>query len=158
MRLLIIEDNAVEQDALRGLFAASEDIDMRLTGSLAGADLEIEEAEFVVLDLTLPDATPETALAWLQEARKPAIVLSATSDKDTIRLAAESGAFAFLTKNSVADQIVTAIHFALAKEDLMFEKSEQRSSACRVLAERIRLSLPRRCDCDADTDCHNEFY
>lgn len=141
MKLLIVEDGEVERTLLTTLFTGESSVHMYLARTLQEANALLEKANFVVLDLTLPDASPEESIEWMSKCGLPTIVYSSTWDKSIVSKAAKAGAVNFLTKGTSADQIMAAVHFALATEDLLFDKYEQRVAACSELAERTRQKL-----------------
>lgn len=155
MRLLIVEDGEVETTLLTALFAGQSSVHIYIANTLARATELLPEANFVVLDLTLPDATPEESVEWLSTCGVPTIVYSSSWDKDIITKAAKAGAVNFLTKGTSADQIIAAVHFALAHEDLLFDKYEQRIAACAELAVRAKQKL---LSCGCASTCTKEEH
>lgn len=139
MRLLVIEDSELQQAVIAALFSEHQDsIRVEIVGTLAEASKKLEDADFIVLDLSLPDSTPDNSLSWLAGCGKPSLVVSCYDDKVTIMAAAAAGASGFISKGNLADQIVASIYFAMAREDLAFEHFEQRREACRVMADRLK--------------------
>lgn len=141
MRILIVEDGTMERSLFETLFQESNSVEMVLANTLKEANERISGANFVVLDLTLPDSTPEKSLEWMKSCGVPAIVYSATWTPGMVELAAKNGAVSFLTKGTPADHIMASVHFALAKEELKFECREQRIEACKELSRRMQERL-----------------
>lgn len=141
MLILVVEDGTIERTLLQALFAESNSVSIVLARSLAEANGLLDDVSFVVLDLSLPDATPEESLVWMRKTGLPTIVYSSIWTNDIIQLAAENGAVSFLTKGTPADFIMASIHFALARENLLYECREERIEACKELAERMRRRL-----------------
>lgn len=139
MRILIVEDETVQREMLAALLGEHDELELLFAGTLAEADQKLDDADFLILDLFLPDADADETLTWLATTRKPTIVCSVSTDKSLIVDAAEAGAMAFLSKGSIGDQLVCLIHFAIAKEEIAAERYEQRVAKCQTIADAMIL-------------------
>ena len=138
MKLLIIEDEVIQKTILECIFRRDTTLEVVFASTLEEADELVEDADFVVLDLILPDATQLVAIEWLANCRKPCLVCSVDDSPEIIEAITRAGAMGFLSKNGIGEQIIGLIHFTLAREELDFERVEQRIEACHELAERMR--------------------
>jgi len=104
MRVLIIDDHPMFRDALAGLMRDLDpDVEVVEAGSRAGAlALRDEPFELVLLDLDLPDASPQSldALVEVKAAFEASavVVVSARADAHTIRRAIELDASGYFPK------------------------------------------------------------
>lgn len=135
MKILIVEDEVVQREILAALLGEHDEIDLYFAGTLESAQRQLDDVDFVILDLYLPDADADETLAWLSSIKKPTIVCSVSTDRELIVDAAEAGAMAFLSKGSIGDQLICLIHFAMAREEIAFERYEQRVAKCQTITE-----------------------
>lgn len=135
MRILIVEDEAVQRAMIAALLGDHEEVELLFAGTLASAQEQLDDVDFIILDLYLPDADADETLAWLASIKKPTIVCSVSTDKSLIVDAAEAGALSFLSKGSIGEQLVCLIHFAMAREEIAFAKYEQRVAKCQTITD-----------------------
>lgn len=115
MKFLVIEDHPIVADALRqALLTLERTAKVACVGDLAGAlTATAGETHFdlALLDLGLPDCAGPDGLARLREARPdlPVVVVSGTSDPDTILEALDLGAMGFIPKTSTRDVLLNAV-------------------------------------------------
>jgi DNA-binding NarL/FixJ family response regulator len=115
MRFLVIDDHPIVADALRqALLTLERTADVVCVGDLAAAlAATAGEAPFdlALFDLGLPDSAGPDGLARLREARPelPVVVVSGTSDPDTILEALDLGAMGFIPKTSTRDLLLNAV-------------------------------------------------
>lgn len=141
MKLLIVEDSLVQQTALKRLFEGHPSVELVVARNLTEAEALLENCDFVILDLSLADSDPEDSIDWMRSNGLPTIIFSGTHTQDVIDMAAEAGAFGFLTKGSAADQILTAVNFTLAKEKALSHHREKRIKICRDLTKQVLNQL-----------------
>jgi DNA-binding NarL/FixJ family response regulator len=115
MKFLVIEDHPIVADALRqALLTLERTAEVACVGDLAAAlAATAGDAQFdlALLDLGLPDCAGPDGLARLREARPdlPVVVVSGTSDPDTILEALDLGAMGFIPKTSTRDVLLNAV-------------------------------------------------
>ena len=138
-RVLIVEDSEMQRESMRRLFAANDfAVVCDAVGSLAEAEQHVGDCDFVVLDLSLPDAMPADSLEWLTTCGKPSIVISSSDDRDTIAAAADAGAIGFISKGDLSEQICTCLNFAKARERNASDAYNRRRQTCQALSDRVR--------------------
>jgi DNA-binding NarL/FixJ family response regulator len=112
--LLVVDDHAVVRQGIRQILAETPDI------SVGGDAVNAVEAltraragtwDAIVLDLSLPDGHGLDVLKQLraEHPRVPILVLSMHPEDQFALRAIRSGASGYLTKNSAADELVSAI-------------------------------------------------
>jgi DNA-binding NarL/FixJ family response regulator len=116
MRFLVVDDHPLMADAIRTSLLDLERVSEVVCVSSLDAALEASTNEppfdLVLLDLALPDcASPQAALQRFREQRAhlPVVVVSATTDADTIVAALEMGAMGFIPKTSARDVLLSAV-------------------------------------------------
>jgi DNA-binding NarL/FixJ family response regulator len=109
-RVLIVDDQPLTRDALRGLLAASG---FHVVGDAANGLEAIDRAQalrpdLIVLDLTMPEMDGLTALPRLRDVAPEAeiVVLTATEDDSALLAAIRGGASGYLLKSEPPDRIV----------------------------------------------------
>jgi DNA-binding NarL/FixJ family response regulator len=119
MTILIVDDHALIREALRGVLAELSDepvveaVNARAALESVDSDPEIRLA---VVDLHLPDRDGFDVLKSLR-AMHPTVavvVLSAASDKGTVRRALDAGALGFIPKSSTREVMVGALRLVFA--------------------------------------------
>jgi DNA-binding NarL/FixJ family response regulator len=120
MKVLIVDDHALIRDALSRVLAglASDMTVLEATDPrLALETIERQpDLDLVLLDLTLPGMHGLSVLQTLRQ-RHPAIsvvVISATSDRDSVKRALDHGALGFIPKSSSNDVLRSALRLVLA--------------------------------------------
>ena len=114
MRILVVDDHPMMADALRhALLTLERAADVVCVGDLAGALAATADETFnlALLDLGLPDCAGHDGLARLREERPylPVVVVSGTSDPETILSALDLGAMGFIPKTSSREVILNAV-------------------------------------------------
>jgi DNA-binding NarL/FixJ family response regulator len=120
MKVLIVDDHALVRDALAHVLAGLiADLTVFEAGEPESAFRTIErepELDLVLLDLSLPGMHGLTALRSLR-ASHPAVavvVVSATSDRDSVKQALDAGAMGFIPKSSSNEIMKNALRLVLA--------------------------------------------
>jgi DNA-binding NarL/FixJ family response regulator len=120
MKVLIVDDHALIRDALSRVLASLAP-DMTVLEAtdprLALETIERQpDLDLVLLDLTLPGMHGLSVLQTLRQ-KYPAIsvvVISATSDRDSVKRALDHGALGFIPKSSSNDVLQSALRLVLA--------------------------------------------
>ncbi|MBI5110254.1 MAG: response regulator transcription factor [Rhodocyclales bacterium] len=121
IRIIIADDHTLFRVGLRqmlhsfaGLKVVREAIDA--TEALAAA--QRDEAELIVLDLTMPGATGTSLIEQIRKAcpALPILVLSMHDEPGTVRRALQAGASGYITKGSSPDVLFTAVSRVAAGE------------------------------------------
>ncbi len=135
-RALVVEDSATQAMELR-ILLESAGFDVRIAGRLSEAleRLSEQDADVVLLDLELPDATGLSGLERLSghESRVAVVVLTATEDEATALEAIEKGAEDYLFKGQLgASALVRSVRYAMERRRAHNELA--------VLTEELRRS------------------
>lgn len=114
MKILVVDDHPMMADALRlALLTLERAADVHCVGDLASALSATSRDEFdlALLDLGLPDCAGPDGLARLREERPylPVVVVSGTSDPETIVSALDLGAMGFIPKTSSKEVLLNAV-------------------------------------------------
>jgi DNA-binding NarL/FixJ family response regulator len=120
MKVLIVDDHALIRDALSRVLASLAP-DMTVLEAtdprLALETIERQpDLDLVLLDLTLPGMHGLSVLQTLRQ-KYPAIsvvVISATSDRDSVKRALDHGALGFIPKSSSNEVLQSALRLVLA--------------------------------------------
>lgn len=114
IRVLLVDDHRILREALRLSLAREGDIDVvgeagTAQEALAGATAL--RPDVVVLDIGLPDLSGLEVAARLRRLPQPpqVVALSAQTDKRFVSEMLRSGAQAYVTKSSAADELVRAV-------------------------------------------------
>lgn len=115
IRALIVDDHPVVICGIEMILSQADGIEATAhacTGHEALTAIERNEFDVVILDIDLPDVSGIDVLKQIrrQRPRLPALVLSIYDEKVYAVRAIRAGASGYVTKNSVADALVTAIH------------------------------------------------
>ena len=123
LRLLIIEDDVIDQKLLERLLAHStlEVSDVRFVDRLAGALQAMQESTFdaILLDLGLPDSQGVGSVTTLQAQAPyiPIIVLTGLDDERIATSAVQQGVQDYLVKGQIdSGLLVRAIRYALERK------------------------------------------
>lgn len=117
-RVLIVDDHPFVRHGVRALLEESA-LQCKVTESMSGTDaltkLRSEPWDAVILDLSLPDRAGLEVLKDIKQYSPalPVLVLSAHDSVDYALRALRSGASAYVTKSSAAEQLVSALGYAL---------------------------------------------
>lgn len=114
IRLLLVDDHATIRQGLR--FLLEQNADIRVIGE-AGSGREARSAtlrlqpDLILLDLRLPDATPEDLCPELRELspHSKILILSGVEDADPVYRAIDAGIDGYALKASDSAELVTAI-------------------------------------------------
>jgi DNA-binding NarL/FixJ family response regulator len=149
MRILVVDDHPMMADALRlALLTLERQAEVVCVGDLASA-LEATASDafdLALLDLGLPDCAGHDGLARLREERPhvPVVVVSGTSDPETILTALDLGAMGFIPKTSSREVILNAIRLVASGGVFVpVEALKTRSGSGRTAAgEAVTAPLP----------------
>lgn len=114
IRVLLADDHAMVRSGLKEILADTEDISVTgeaTNGHEALAQVRAHEFDVAVLDMTMPGRSGIELIRQVKEAKPRLRVLVLTMHKEeqyAVR-ALRAGASGYLTKESAADQLVTAI-------------------------------------------------
>jgi len=121
-RVLVIEDNAMNSRLLTRIFEECPQIELVTTmqGRLGLELAEKHPPSAILLDLHLPDMQGQDVLAELRAnpilRDVPVIILTADAFTDRSQSLLEAGAFRYLTKPFILNELVAAIADALLRE------------------------------------------
>jgi DNA-binding NarL/FixJ family response regulator len=154
MKFLLIDDHVLIREALRGVLKElRRDAAVLEAANRRQAERLVEEhadLEVILLDLTLPDDDGFHLLAQLREHHPDIsiVVLSASTDRDSVVRALDLGAVGFIPKSSQRAVMVGALELVLAggiyipPEILVRDAlSLPNSAAKQVAIDRLRVSL-----------------
>jgi len=119
MRILLVDDHEIVRRGLRQLLAeAYPDADVREAARVPAAReaLTHEAWSLALLDINLPDGSGLDLLAQARQLcpQTPVLVLSAYPESEFALRALKLGAAGYLTKTSLADELLLAIKRVLA--------------------------------------------
>jgi phosphoserine phosphatase RsbU/P len=144
IRILLVEDNSGDARLLRELLRESASLAFELThvGRLADAraSIEVQGADVILLDLSLPDTHGlESVTRTLEFAPQvPIVVLTGLDDESAALAAVHAGAQDYLVKGQVESGGLTrAIRYACERKRLERERAQllDREREARALAE-----------------------
>ena len=140
--VVLADDHAIFRQGLKALLEAEPDI--AVAGEAANGREAIElvmnaPPDVVVMDITMPDINGIQAADVLKTRLSPAriIILSMYGDEEYIDQALQSGVDAYLVKETVAGELITAIR-EVVKGNAFFSPS-----VSKILRERQRIQLER---------------
>lgn len=117
IRLLIVDDHTVVRKGLQQIVATTSDIRIAAEATSGNAALQLlsnkeTELDVVLLDISMPQGL--SGLETLQQikrekAEQPVLILSVLQEEQYAVRAFKLGASGYLSKNSSADEILTAI-------------------------------------------------
>lgn len=122
LKIVVADDHPLFRDALKqamqGLY---REVDILEFGDFDGVKAYIaenSETDLVLLDLTMPGASGLSGLVTLRaiQSQVPVVVVTAQSDRATIRRAIDLGASGFIPKSQTMEQICQSINGVLAGE------------------------------------------
>lgn len=142
LKLLLIEDSVLDATLFKRLLAIEfESVDCLQIATLAEATpAVVAAADAVILDLNLPDATPETTIEWIRTCPKPVVVHSGNTDRGTVDAVAEAGALNYVCKGSSVQQMVVGVEFAMAEHRRAQQRRDRRQSHIRELLEKLEIA------------------
>lgn len=117
-KLLVVDDHPLVRDGLRHALARQPDFALvgEASTGAAGVGKAVElRPDLVVMDLHLPDMSGVEATRQILRALPQArvIVLSADAARPQVNSALEAGACGYVLKQSLADELLQAIHSVL---------------------------------------------
>jgi len=114
IRVMLADDHKIVRDGLKGILAATSDIQLAGeadNGDQALALVRANDYDMAVLDMSMPGLSGIGLIKRLK-AEKPALkllVLSMHGEQQYVTRAFKAGASGYLTKDSAAEQLVGAI-------------------------------------------------
>ncbi len=119
IRILITDDHALIREGLRKVFKREEDIEVvaeAKTAAEAVACVREHQIDVAVLDFNLPGRSGLDALQSIRELKPqlPVLILSMMPERGIALRAFKAGAVGYVSKESAADEIVTAVRQAAA--------------------------------------------
>ena len=147
IHVLLIEDNPDEAKLIRAFLVEKEASLFKLTSAdRLSTGLEIltrEKPDIILLDLNLPDSS---GLATFRRTRDhavdiPIVILSSTSDEETVLTAIREGAQDYLVKEHLTRRdLVRAIRYAIERKQAEQALRESEQRLCKLLDDRERMS------------------
>ena len=137
MKILIIDDHPLIQEALKHVLAALDptlELIQAQDASDAHAALSREsDTDLILLDLTLPGCDGFELLADLRREwpGMPVLVLSATHDRETVEHALDLGAMGFIPKTANTRVLLDALRLVLSGGVYVPAESAQANGALR---------------------------
>jgi two-component system, NarL family, response regulator LiaR len=120
----VVDDHAVVRQGLRFLLAQEPDVDVvgeSPDGARALADVRALEPDVVLLDLMMPPPDGLDVLDALGRDHPSVrvVVLTSSTDDDTVIRALRAGALSYLTKTASVEEIMAAVRAAARGEGLL---------------------------------------
>ena len=114
-RLLIVDDHTIFRQGLKGLLALHADLQVVAEASGYSRALECiaqHQLDIVIVDLSMPgrDGIELINQIRILKPALPILVLTMHNEEEYAVRALKAGVAGYITKNCVADQLVTAIH------------------------------------------------
>jgi len=147
MKILVVDDHPMMADALRlALLTLEREAEVVCVGDLAGALSATagDTFDLALLDLGLPDCAGQDGLARLREERPhlPVVVVSGTSDAETIVSALDLGAMGFIPKTSSRDVLLHAVRLVASGGIFVPVEALKSRSARSPASDAVTTSLP----------------
>jgi DNA-binding NarL/FixJ family response regulator len=121
LRILIADDHAIVRRGLRDILREAPE--QAMIGEASDGRQAIEMAlhhewDVVVLDITMPGANGFEVLQAVRQAKPalPVVMLSMHADLAFVRRALRLGAAGYVSKETVPDELLTALRYAVAGE------------------------------------------
>lgn len=99
LRLLLVDDDAVDRARVRRLLPPDHDVCEAATGAEAQQCLHDDGADLVLLDYRLPDVDGADLLTWFVARSVPVVMLTGIEDAEVIVTAMQHGADDYLVKD-----------------------------------------------------------
>jgi DNA-binding NarL/FixJ family response regulator len=137
MKILVVDDHVLVRDALRGVLTQLKRNALIFEAANGCQCMLLVEQhpdlDLILLDLALPDRDGFSVLAELREryATAAVVVLSASQEQDTVKLALDLGAVGFIPKTTERDVMLSALQLVFSggvyipREILDGDKSSQ---------------------------------
>lgn len=129
IKVLAVDDNAVQLDVLKKYFNGSENVEIVATASNGLEAIEIinsrKDIDTILLDLIMPEYDGMKFLSYLKEnnINKNVIVMTAFNEEETIRTVCEYGVKYYALKpfklDSLRDIIINISKISRSKNELM---------------------------------------
>ena len=119
IRLLIADDHALIREGLRKVFDRERDIELAAVASNSAETLALareQELDVAVLDFNMPGRNGLDTLVQLRahKPQLPVLILSMMPERELAVRVFRAGGAGFVSKESAADEIVTAVRAAAA--------------------------------------------
>jgi signal transduction histidine kinase len=143
LRLLLIEDDDIDREAVHRLLDTKYAVDDAPTGRQAVQMVQASRPDGILLDYRLPDCDGLELLAQFAADNIPVVILTGEENPEIIVEAMRQGAQDYLVKDNISrtsldHAIVNAIEKAVLKSDL-----EQQNKKIRALASELTLAEQR---------------
>ncbi|QEC43766.1 response regulator [Pseudobacter ginsenosidimutans] len=130
IKVIIIDDHPIVLEGLKTLLAGRDDMMLAGTFDNGKAGLNAIEAldpNVVLLDINLPDIDGAAICKQVRKQDKDIriIALSVHNERTVIRNMLNSGANAYVLKNSVGEEIINAIHTTLDGNNYLCRKTKE---------------------------------
>jgi two-component system, NarL family, invasion response regulator UvrY len=114
IKILIADDHSIVREGLKQILSDSPDMVVAgeaSSGQEVLAKLQADRWDLVVLDISLPDHNGLEVLGQINSLhpKLPVLILSMHAEEQYIVRALKAGAAGYMTKESAADQLITAI-------------------------------------------------
>ena len=139
LRILICEDETLIRLDLRALVEAAGFVvaGEARDGAEAVAQAAATEPDLILMDVKMPELDGISAARQiLAERPVPIVMVTAFSDQELVRSAAEAGAFGYLVKPFRGDDLLPAIETARARHDELEELRRRGDSLATALETR----------------------
>lgn len=130
IKVIIIDDHPIVLEGLKNLLAGADD--MMLAGYFDNGKAGLEgvrslEPNVVLLDINLPDIDGAEICRQLRKQDKDIriIALSVHNERTVIKNMLNSGANAYVLKNSAGEEIINAIHTTLDGNNYLCRKTRE---------------------------------
>jgi len=146
-RVLLVEDDTLLRIGLksmiqmRGNYVVGDDVS---SGEEAVRLFKLKPADFVLLDIRLPDIPGTEVLRRIKEFCPAAqvIVLTACDDKELIYASLDYGANGYVLKGSNPEELFLAMQYALSDDLFISPRLAKHLVEAYLLVNRTRNSLP----------------
>lgn len=118
MKILIVDDSALSRRTLRRILESAGYEVIEADDGMTGLEVYfLEKPKLVLLDLVMKGMYGLDVLVKLREMDPKALVVVASADiqSSTRQMVDEAGAFGFINKPFVAEQVIAAVEAALAE-------------------------------------------
>jgi DNA-binding NarL/FixJ family response regulator len=139
IRVVIVDDHGLVRAGLEELLSAAEEIEVVATAADGEEAVEVVtrvQPDIVLMDLSMPtlDGVEATRLVMAAEPGVRVVVLTSSSERDSVLRALDAGAVGYLLKDSAPDELQRGIHAAARGESPLDPKAAQAVLAARTEA------------------------